>query len=291
MRRDRRSLLTGAGFAGVSLLGATAIGSAAATADGGERRVAGTVSHFGEPVEEATVSLEGNEDTTGEDGRFELRTDAGEALLEVEADGYRSWSSRIALGEDETVTVDVTLDRTWSDETGELQVYATEVGGGSTIPCHVTVYGDEEYYADAPNGAIPDYDNWQRGFRVSEGWWEVRVTDVAGYDDGYQEVYVEAGESELAWVELEEGDRTIPSTGRVAGRVVDQRDEAVSGATLRIGGEPISVAPDGAFEADLEHGRHPLVAEADGYRPRRGTVTVRFGRETELVVVLENDVK
>ncbi|MCW8172387.1 hypothetical protein D8S78_07135 [Natrialba swarupiae] len=44
---------------------------------------------------------------------------------------------------------------------------------------------------------------------MSEGWWEVRITDAAGYDDGYDEVYVEAGETELAWAKLEEGDATI----------------------------------------------------------------------------------
>ncbi len=49
------------------------------------------------------------------------------------------------------------------------------------------------------------------------------------------------------------------------------------------------VDDDGTFDVDREHGQHAVEAEAPGYRPLRGGVLVRFGRETELIVPLESE--
>ncbi|MWV40164.1 carboxypeptidase regulatory-like domain-containing protein [Natrialba sp. INN-245] len=289
MRYERRTLLKGSTLAGASVLGLPATVASRRAAADAENRVTGTVSYFGEPVEDAVVSLEGVDETTDEDGRYRVATDANEARLAVEASGYAEWSREIDFADDEAVTVNASLRRAWGDETGELRVYATEPEGGSGIPCRITAYGDEVYQADAPEGGIPDSGSWDRGLRVSEGWWEVRITDAAGYDDGYDEVYVEAGETELAWAKLEEGDATIPGTGRVFGRVVDEQTQPVENATVRIDGERVPVDDDGTFDVDREHGQHAVEAEAPGYRPLRGGVLVRFGRETELIVPLESE--
>ncbi|MEY7848124.1 hypothetical protein AB7C87_02850 [Natrarchaeobius sp. A-rgal3] len=288
MKYERRTLLKGSTLAGASVLGLPATVASGGAATDAENRVVGTVSYFGEPVEDAVVSLEGDDGTTDEDGRYEVVTDESDALLEVEALGYAEWARRVDFAGEHVVTGNVSLRREWSEETGELRVYATGPEGGSGIPCRITAYGDEVYQADAPEGGIPDSGTWERGFRVSEGWWEVRITDAAGYDDGYDEVYVEAGENEIAWAKLEEGDHAIPSTGRVFGRVVDEWNRPVENATLRIAGDPISIGDGGTFDVDREHGRHAVEADAPEHRPLRGDVLVRFGRETELIVPLES---
>ncbi|RQH00055.1 carboxypeptidase-like regulatory domain-containing protein [Natrarchaeobius oligotrophus] len=301
MTNDRRTFLNRVGLAGGALVvGPTTVSwTTTATASEDDARVSGTISYFGEPVEDAVASVGPNSDTTDEDGTYEIVIDAaelegdevgkiGSTVLEVSADGYADERRAVAVAPGGSITADVSLEREWGDDVGELQVYATEVGGGETIPCRVRVYGDDEYYADAPEGAIPDSSTWSRGFRVSEGWWEVRVSDAPGYDDGYAEVYVAAGTSELAWVELEEGDREIPETGRLRGIVTDEDGDPIENAGLRVGGKSFTTDGNGEFETDLEHGRHSVVAVADGYDVRRGTVTVRFGRTTELAVSLES---
>ncbi|WP_165872015.1 carboxypeptidase-like regulatory domain-containing protein [Natrarchaeobius halalkaliphilus] len=301
MTYNRRTILNRTALAGLSLFGVA--GSApTAAAEPDDTLVEGTITDFDDPVAEATVSLGDATTTTDEDGEYELTVDpadsdgtdrsavsvSGERVLEVRADGYAERTRRLEIDPGEAVSADVPLYREWGDETGELQVYATEVDGGSTIPCHVTIYGDDTYEASAPEGAIPDSGSWNTGFAVSEGWWDVRVTDAAGYADGTQTVYVDADGSEIAWVQLESGDREIPGTGRVLGRVVDERGDELDEASVRIAGEPVSVDDDGSFEIDLEHGRHPVTATARGYESLRGGVDARFGRTTELIVPLES---
>ncbi|MFP8954155.1 carboxypeptidase-like regulatory domain-containing protein [Natrialbaceae archaeon A-arb3/5] len=289
MRHNRRTILRRAGLAGAALLGgAGTVGTTGVVAEFDGGRLRGTITHFGEPVEDAEISVEGDSETTDEDGAYELEAEPGRTDLVVDADGYAEWTRRVDLAAGETETVDASLYRTWGDDTGELQVYATPVGGGETIPCHIRVYGDEEYYATTREGAVPDNYDWERGFRVSEGWWEVRVTDAAGYSDGYAEVYVDAGETELAWAELKDGSERISSVGTVRGTVMDERGNAVDGATVRLGDESVPVDENGAFETTLEHGRHPVRADADGYETRYGTVVVKFGRTSDLTVTLES---
>ncbi|WP_049926920.1 carboxypeptidase regulatory-like domain-containing protein [Halopiger goleimassiliensis] len=253
----------------------------------GAGEIRGTVTHFGEPVPNATVSLSpGSETTTDDDGTFELESTASVADLAVSADGYVDLRRRIPLDEAATADLALHLEREWGPGTGDLEVFATPVGGGSTIPCRVTVYGDETYAADAPNGSIPDGDTWDRGFEVADGWWEVRVSEADGYSDGYAEVYVGGDETENAWVQLAEGDAEIPSTGRVRGTVVDADGNRIDDATVLVDGDPVAVE-NGTVEVDLEHGRHPIVATADGYERSRGSATVRFGRTTDITVSLE----
>lgn len=301
MPGTRRGLLKRTGPTVIGLFGTTAYGTSSVGAtddepddgdDADSGRVRGTITHFGAPVADATVALSPGPGTeTDEDGSYELEFESGAETdggveLAVRADGYVDATRPIPAVGTGTRTVDVSLAREWGPGTGELQVYATPIGGGPTIPCRVTVYGDEEYDADAPEGSIPDGDAWRRGFRVSEGWWEVRVSDAAGYGDGATEVYVGDDERTVAHVELEEGDDEIPSTGRVRGTVVDERGEPVDDATVRIAGEPVSV-DDGTFDVDIDHGRHPVVATADGYDTLRGSVLAKFGRTTELTVPLD----
>lgn len=291
MIHSRRTFLERTTVAGATVVGATnAIGTVGASDD--EARVEGTVAEFGHPVEDATVEFDRENDDaiateTDEDGAFARSIASGTYVMTVTADGYGDETRSISIGAGETVTANVRLEPTWGSGEGELEVFATKVGGGRTIPCHVTVYGDEVYDTVAPLGSVPDDENWGRGFVVSEGWWEIRVSNADGYSDGYERVYVEDGETAFGWVELSEGEETIPHTGTLAGRLTDASGEPIDDATLAIGGERVSIGADGSFEREVPHGRHEVAASAPGFDSKRGTVEVRFARTTNLSVTLD----
>ncbi|ELY64479.1 carboxypeptidase-like regulatory domain-containing protein [Natrinema versiforme] len=278
----RRTALLGSG------LFATASGTtAAAASDTDAGRLEGTVTHFGTPVTEATVAADdGTEAATDETGAYTLALAPGEYTLTVTAPGYAPVSTDIAVAGNERRTRDFDLEREWGPGTGELEVFATPVGGGSTIPCEIAVFGADRYDVTASRGSVPDGDRWGSGFDVSEGWWEILVTDAEGYSDGYQEVLVEDGETAFGWVQLEAGDDEISETGQIEGRVVDPNGTAITDATVRAGGARVSVDGEGEFDLELEHGRHRVVVDAAGYRRVVGDMQVKFGRMTELNVTL-----
>lgn len=290
MSNYRRQVLQRTALIGSGLF-ATASGIAAVAGsetDGG--RLEGTVTHFGTPVTEATVAADdGTEAATDETGAYTLALDPGEYTLTVTAPGYAPVSTAVAVAGNETPTREFALEREWGPGTGELEVFATPVGGGSTIPCAITVFGADRYDVTAPRGSVPDGDRWESGFDVSEGWWEILVTDAEGYSDGYREVLVEDGETAFGWVQLEAGDDEIPETGRIEGRVVDPNGTAVTDATVRTGSERVSVDEEGEFDLELEHGRHRVVIDATGYRHVVGDVQVKFGRTTELNVTVRSN--
>ncbi|WP_226479485.1 carboxypeptidase-like regulatory domain-containing protein [Natrinema amylolyticum] len=291
MSNYRRTFLQRTALVGSGLIGAaTGVGAADTDSTGatGSARIEGTVTHFGRPVADATVTADENSTRTDESGSYSLEIDRGEYTLSVTAPGYASRSIAVNVADGETVSMDVGLEREWGPGSGDLEVSATPVGGGRTIPCEITVFGDERYGVTAPLGSAPDGENWEKGFQVSEGWWEILVTNAEGYSDGYQEVLVEDGETAFGWVQLAEGDDEIAETGRIDGTVVDETGTPVDGATVWTDGARTAVDDDGEFELELEHGRHRIVTTAAGYERVAGDVQVKFGRTTGLTVTLRS---
>lgn len=288
MVRNRRTFLRRTSVVTAGLLGsANAIGFATAT-ESTEGRVEGTVTYFDGPVEDATVAFDDDiTASTDESGAYSRSLESGTYEIEVSADGYADVTGTITVPAGDSITADVTLEREWGPETGYLEVYVAPAGGGSTLPSYVTIYGPDEHSIFTYGGTIPDGMRWTNGFRVDEGWWEIRVSNVSGYGDGYEEVYVEGGESTRARVFLPEGDREIPETGTIEGRVTTASGDVISDATVTIGDRRVFV-DEGAFDLELPHGRYDVVATADGYGTQRGDVEVKFGRTTGLTVELES---
>ncbi|RKD94969.1 carboxypeptidase regulatory-like domain-containing protein [Halopiger aswanensis] len=296
MSANRRTLLRQAGIVGTSLLAGSSVVGAVTVDEATAGRIEGTVTDFGVPVADATVTLAGGIDahtvTTDEDGDYGIDLEPGTYYRTVTADGYRDATRVVDVAADGPTRENVSLERAWGPGEGELEVFATEVGGGPTIPCDVTIYGDTRYGLTAPRGSVPDGERWNAGFAVAEGWWEVRVTNAEGYDDGYGKAYVAADETEVAIVELREADsagepRELPDFGRFTGTVVDDGGPIVD-ATVRADGSYVRTADDGTFELELEHGRHVVTVDAPGYEPATATVEVRFARETTGTVSLES---
>ncbi|MFC4541483.1 carboxypeptidase regulatory-like domain-containing protein [Halosolutus amylolyticus] len=293
MTHSRRTILQRTGLAGTAIVGG-ATGTVGASDDA---RVDGTITDFGSPVAGATVTFDGEgagsegELTTesDEDGSFSRTLSPGTYTMTVAADGYAEETRSVAVESGDAVTVTVQLDRSWGPGEGELELDVTRRGGGRTIPSYVTVYGDEVYGEYAPRGSIPDPDQHGRGFVVSEGWWEIRVSNVDGYSDGYAAVYVPADETVRPWVQLSAGEETIARMGTIAGRILGGSSVPIADATVTVDGEPIPIAADGTFETDVAHGRHEVEASAPGYEPRRRTVEARFGRTTTLPVRFATD--
>lgn len=292
MTWNRRAVLGRAGI--VAGIGALGLGSASAGvgATAGDAVLEGRVTHFGRPVPNAVVKIVGEAGTeaeteTDDRGRFERAVPTGTYGFEVRADGFAPERAVLTLEGSEATAVEFSLERAWGPGEGELEVFATAVGGGPTIPCEMTLYGDEKLHTRAPRGSVPDDENWGRGFAVSEGWWDVLVTDAAGYGDGSQEVYVGGGETAVAAVELPEGDREIPREGTLEGRVTDPHGEPISNALVRADTRITGVDDEGAFDLALENGSYEVTVAAVGYRSRDATVRVRFGSTTRLTIALE----
>lgn len=225
---------------------------------------------------------------TDDEGAFALEAPTGAYTASVTADGYAPITRDLELLAGATTSMEVSLERAWGPETGGLDVAVTGAGGGETIPCEITLFGDETERVTAPEGAIPDGETWTDPLTVSEGWWELRVSNAEGYGDGTEEVYVPPGETAFAWVELAHGDEEIPETGRLEGRVVDDSGAVVDDPTVRVNGDPVSIDDAGRFERELPHGRHEITASAPGYGETTDEVPVKFGRTTEWTVVLES---
>ncbi|WP_440771643.1 carboxypeptidase regulatory-like domain-containing protein [Natronorubrum sp. DTA28] len=289
MQPTRRTVIHRSSLLATGLLGTTRT----VTADGREStatgHLEGTVTHFGQPVEDALLRVDEKTSTgTDEDGDFSQELQPGTYTSSVTADGYAPVTREVDVVADSRTTMDVSLDQAWGPDTGQLDVAVTETGGGDTIPCEITLFGDETNTLFAPLGAVPDGENWESPFRVSEGWWEVRASNIDGYSDGYKKVYVEPGETEFAWVQLTEGDEEISDTGRIEGTVTDERGNRIDDATVFVDGEQLAVTETGAFEVDLEHGRHQIETRAAGYESIAEVTLVKFGRTTELTIALES---
>lgn len=289
MHPTRRTVVRRSGLVAAGLLGTANAAAATSSGPAGTGRVDGTVTHFGRPVADATVRLGPNTSAvTGDDGAFALEVAPGTYAASVTADGYAPATREFDVLTGATTTMDVSLDRTWGPKTGTLDVAVTKAGGGKTIPCHITLFGDATEGVYAPRGAIPDGERWERELEVPEGWWEIRASNVDGYSDGYAEVYVAADETAFAWVQLTEGDDEIPDTGRLEARVVDRAGTAVEDAIVRVAGERTVVDETGTVELELAHGRYDIAASAPGYEAVTDEVPVKFGRTTAWTIVLES---
>ncbi len=295
MHADRRTFIQRSSLVTAGLFAAAGstnvVGAASQPAETG--RVEGRLTYGGLPVEDVTVTFDGERDTqSASNGSYDQALEPGTYTLAVDADGYVRDSREIEVESEGAVTADFDLQREWGPGEGELDVAVIEEGGGSTIESRVTVYGNgEEHSVIAPDGRVPDEDRWTRGFVVSEGWWEVRVSDVDGYGDGYDEVYVEADESVRSLVELPTEARTIHGDGWLSGTVTDDDGEPIPNAMVRIKTdrstmiEPTTEA--GEFTVELPHGQYTLDISEDGYERLETDVAVRFGRVTERDVTLE----
>ncbi|MXV62507.1 PEGA domain-containing protein [Natronorubrum sp. JWXQ-INN-674] len=299
MQPNRRTFIQRSSLVTAGLLGTASTTNAAGAASVTSEEtghVEGTITYGDHPLADIDVlfSDEYSAETDGS-GSYERDLEPGWYTLTVAADGYATETQTIEVTTDETVTVDFGLEREWGPGEGEFDVYVTEVGGGPTLECLVTIYGNgEEHSVVAPGGTIPDGDKWERGFVVPEGWWEIRVSGIDDYGDGYDEVYVEEDGFTRSRIQVPDEDRTIHHNGWVTGTVTDDADEPIPEArvtviddTTRTATTTATTSADGEFTIELDHGEYMMVVEADGYEPGRTDAVVRFGRLTEQHVTLE----
>lgn len=297
MQPTRRTVIQRSSLVTAGLLGTAGTTNATATtpAPSDEAgRVEGTITYGSLPVEQIEVMFDDEYSTeTSPNGSYEQELEPGTYVLSVRADGYVDETRKIEVTADETTVANLELEREWGPNEGEFSVYVTEVGGGSTMESRVTIYGNgEEHSVIAPGGTIPDGDLWQRGFVVTEGWWEIRVSGIDGYGDGYDEVYVEAEESTRSRIEVPDEERTIHDNGWVAGTVTDADNKPIPETMVRVAGERSTMitttAETGKFDAELAHGQYTMDVTADGYESVETDIAVRFGRITERDVTLES---
>jgi uncharacterized membrane protein len=94
----------------------------------------------GEPVEGATVTLGGQQVTTGGDGSYELDGPVGPGELSVERFGFADATESVTVSAGEATTADITLE---SVDTGTVEGVVESAGGGPVEGATVTVGGRE----------------------------------------------------------------------------------------------------------------------------------------------------
>ncbi|NGM69901.1 carboxypeptidase regulatory-like domain-containing protein [Natronolimnobius sp. AArcel1] len=297
MHANRRTFIRRSSAATAGLFGVAAA-TPTATADEPADDMAlveGQLRYGESPAGDVTVAFDEDTSTeTASNGRYDQELEPGTYTVAVDEGGYVADTEEIELEAGDTTSVTFDLEREWGPEEGEIEVAIVEPGGGSTLESRVTIFGNGETHSVvAPNGRLPDGERWTTGLVVPEGWWEIHVEGVEGYGDGYEEVYVEAGEDVRALIDLAEQPRPISKTALVSGEITDEDGDPVDDATVRLRGERSTrvetTDEDGEFDAKLEHGQYTLDVFADGYDRAETDVVARFGRMVEPEITLETD--
>ncbi|WP_255170997.1 S8 family serine peptidase [Natrononativus amylolyticus] len=228
--------------------------------------VVGTVyaDDTGDPIENATVELEANNETyadvTDDDGAYALEgVPAGEYEITVTADGYEDQTDTVEVPEGDTVTQDFWLDA--ETESGAISGEVTASDDGAPVE-NVTIVAEND--VGEVYEATTDADGAYTLENLTPGTYVVNVADVP---PGYQpDEIVSVGPGEhVEGVDFE----------------VDRTDGAIDGYVTNAAGVPIEGAhvldaDDGAFNVttdddgyyeieDVTPGTHALRAVADGY--------------------------
>jgi len=227
--------------------------------------ITGTVTDdvTGEPIADATVSLEGEETTTAADGTYELGGLEGErtATLLVEADGYEESEETITIPEDETITRELTL---LGD--ADLLVSVEDAHFGDGLEDATVEVGGEQ-------GTYPGEHDADGSYTVenvpSVGEYDL-TADAEGYlEDGTTVPVPEPGETTL------EEPIELAGDAEIALAVDDGvTGSAISGATATVEREdgkaftaPGETDAEGALEITVPGGgSYTLEASADGYQ-------------------------
>ncbi|PCR90931.1 carboxypeptidase regulatory-like domain-containing protein [Natrinema ejinorense] len=184
--------------------------------------VAGTITDAaGEPVANATVTAEGQETTTADDGSYELELEPGNHTVTISAEGYQNVSEVVTVEADETNTVDVTLEEL-EPTVGTIDGTVTDADGEPIANATVTV-GDEQT-TTADDGSYT--------LELESGEYELTVS-AAGYENATANVTVEADSTVTVDVSLEDDSDEGP--GSVAEVVESVNNNEITAANDAIG--------------------------------------------------------
>ncbi|QSW84759.1 carboxypeptidase regulatory-like domain-containing protein [Natrinema longum] len=184
--------------------------------------VAGTITDAaGEPIVNATVTAEGLETTTADDGSYELELEPGNHTVTISAEGYQNVSEVVTVEADETNTVDVTLEKL-EPTVGTLAGTVTDADGEAIANATVTVGDEQTTTADDGSYAL----------ELEEGDYTLEIT-ADGYENATANVTVEADSTVTVDISLE--DDSDEGSGSVAEVVESVNNNEIAAANDAIG--------------------------------------------------------
>ncbi|WP_139173652.1 carboxypeptidase-like regulatory domain-containing protein, partial [Natrialba sp. SSL1] len=234
------------------------------TGDETNWNVKGTVSDdaTGEPIANASVELEADNDTftnvTESDGKYGLAdVPAGEHDLTVDAEGYASHTDAVHVLENDTVTVNVSLQQAAGAISGEVTASDDDAPVENATVVAENDDGDVHEATTDENGSY-ELDG------VSAGTYVVNVVDTPPGYELDEIVTVEPGEH------VENVDFVVDRTaGSIEGTVTNAAGVPIADANVvdaDDGAFNVTTAEDGSYEIeDVTPGTNALRAVADGY--------------------------
>ncbi len=239
----------------------------APTEAGSSRLIVRVVDPTGRPVDGAEVLVDGKSaGRTSNEGSISLADlRAGERSVVAHADRFRDSSSRtVSLGEG---TREITLPLAWRP--GQLHLLVRGVEGG-IVDARVRFSGPSEVPA-ADLGA--DGEAW---FSLDPGTWTLAISS-ASY--GLQQRDVEVRPDDVALVDIDASLLSADGEAVLALRVVDKKGTPIGGAAVLVDEHAVgTTATAGTVEiSGLRKGKHTIMVNADGMKPRTQPVTLGAG--------------
>lgn len=240
------------------------------------RLVVRVVDPAGAPVDGAEVLVDGvSVGRTANEGTLtlgELR--AGSRAVQVRADRFRESPPReVELA---AATRELLVPLAWRP--GQVHLVARGVEG-AMVDARVRFSGPEEL---PPANLGPDGEAW---FELAPGRWTVAIAS-ATY--GVQEREVVVTPDDVTLVDVAAGLLSADGDATLVVRVLDDARRPLAGAALTFDRRAVGTTASGGLAelGGLGAGKHELVVEAEGMKPRTQTIQLGGGR-TELEVKLD----
>lgn len=224
-----------------------------------------TDSETGEPLEAATVTANGYQNTTATDGTYSFIIEAGTYTLNATKDGYYWSSTSVTVNPGDIHTANFTIielatitGTVFDETTGE------PVAGATVTANPTTITGPQGTYS----------------MSVLPGTYTITVTK-GGYVISSTQATVGSGETHEAVF-------LIVKLGTITGVVIDKKTgDPIVGATIIVNGNQTTTGSDGSYSLKLPPKDYTLTISKEGYE--NGTAQVVLGAgatETKNIVLV-----
>jgi gliding motility-associated-like protein len=224
------------------------------------------VDENGDPIAGATVTINGENYTTDENGQVTIELPDGEYDYTVEADGYNDFTGTITVGGEDVDEAVIMIAE--QEETHTVTITVVDENGDPIEGATVTING-EEYVTD---------ENGQVTLELPNGEYDYTVT-IDGYDDFTGTITV-GGEDVDETVTMTTETHTVTIT------VVDENGDPIAGATITINGETYTTDENGQVTLELPNGEYDYTVTIDGYEDFTGTITVDGENVDETITMI-----
>ncbi len=245
-----------------------------------------------EPLE-GIVSFPGskiNSVMSGSDGRFNVVLPGGAYLLHVEAPGYEPKERPVTIKAGQAMVSDFELKKkgvTRTAKVGRITGRVIDDNTGEPVSARIELLGSDlgVVRAEPSTGRF--------SIRVAPASYYLVVT-AQGYSRQERRVEIDVDEEVNLEFALEKAGEvtSLPTVGKLTGRVVDSETEAALNARISLLGTSYQTqSANGAYELAVMPGVYRVITELAGYHRREEDVMVKAGEVINLNIVLRKEAK